>query len=65
MSLRCPYCKKKFASVKAIYGHWGWCKEYQEFVRKNGKVARVPFTWIGYRDRKPRDWIVHKKIDKL
>lgn len=57
MAIRCPYCKKRLTSVKAVYGHWAHCEKYHAFVEKNGKEARFPFKWIGYTQRRPKKWI--------
>jgi hypothetical protein len=69
MAIKCPYCGKRLNSVKAVYGHWSWCGAYKEFVKNNGKPARLPFKWVGYTQRHPRNWVDHKvtkkTVDKL
>jgi hypothetical protein len=57
MAIRCPYCDKKLKGVKAVYGHWAFCEAYKEFVKKHGKEARLPFKWISYTRRRPRNWV--------
>ncbi len=64
MAIRCPYCKKKLNSVRAMYGHWAFCPEYKVFVKKNGREARLPFIWVGYPNRKPKKWVDRKAVQK-
>ena len=61
MTIRCPYCAKRFHGVKAVYGHWPHCKDYADFVAKYGKEARLPFKWSGYPNRLPKDWVDKRK----
>lgn len=64
MAIKCPYCFKKLGGIKSVYGHWAFCSKYKDFVEKNGKEARLPFKWVGYVQRIPKNWVNRKASQK-